>query len=66
MQESRKLKDFLIERQSPKGLDVLCGLKNFAIITYAVPASRFEGIFPDRFQLDIIELEGQSMARRES
>ncbi len=61
MQESRKLKDYLIERPSPKGLDVLCGLKNFAIITYAVPASRFKGVFPDRFELDKIVLGGQTM-----
>ena len=60
MQESRKLKDYLIERPCPKGLDVLCGLKNFAIITYAVPVSRFEGIFPDRFKLDTIDLDGET------
>lgn len=61
VQESRKLKDYLIERPRPKGLDVLCGLKNFAIITYAVPANRFEGIFPDRFELDTIQFEGEEM-----
>jgi len=61
VQESRKLKDYLIERPSPKGLDILCGLKNFAIITYAVPSNRFEEVFPDRFELDTIELDGQTM-----
>lgn len=61
MQESRKLKDYLIERPKPKGIDVLCGLKHFAIITYAVPSDRFQGIFPDRFRLDTIEIDGQEM-----
>lgn len=61
MQQSRKLNDYLIDRPKPKGIDVLCGLKHFAIITYAVPAGRFEGIFPERFQLDTVEVNGQEM-----
>jgi len=59
MQEPLKFTDFLIERPKPKGIDVLCGLKHFAIITYAVPAERFEGIFPDRFKLDTVSVDGQ-------
>ncbi|MDP0588317.1 MAG: DUF2071 domain-containing protein [Candidatus Endonucleobacter bathymodioli] len=61
MQESRKLEDYLIERPKPKGIDVLCGLKHFAIITYAVPADRFHGLFPERFQLDTVVINGQEM-----
>lgn len=61
MQESRRMKDFLIERPKPKGIDVLCGLQHFAIITYAVPVERFQGILPKRFQLDTIEIDGQEM-----
>jgi len=61
MQKSRKLKDYLIDRPKPKGIDVLCGLKHFAIITYAVPSERFKGLFPDRFQLDTVEVNGQEM-----
>ncbi|WP_039992210.1 DUF2071 domain-containing protein [Paraglaciecola chathamensis] len=61
MQASRKLKDYLTERPKPKGIDVLCGLKHFAIITYAVPTERFQGIFPDRFKLDTVEIDGQEM-----
>ena len=61
MQEQRKLSDYLINRQKPKGIDVLCGLKHFAIITYAVPVERFAGIFPERFTLDTIDLNGQKM-----
>ncbi|MQX52285.1 DUF2071 domain-containing protein [Alcanivorax sediminis] len=61
MQESRKIKDYLIERPKPQGIDVLCRLKHFSIITYAVPSSRFKGIFPERFQLDAVEIDGQEM-----
>ncbi|MGY6563937.1 MAG: DUF2071 domain-containing protein [Halomonadaceae bacterium] len=61
MQLSRKMEDYLLERPAPKGIDVLCGLQHFAIITYAVPAERFQGIFPDRFKLDTIEVDGQVM-----
>lgn len=61
MQEPRKLQDYLIERPEPRGIDVLCGLKHFAIITYAVPAARFEGLFPSRFQLDTVDVDGQEM-----
>jgi len=61
VQESRKLHDYLIDRPKPKGIDVLCGLKHFAIITYAVPVDRFQGIFPDRFRLDTVEVDGQLM-----
>lgn len=61
VQEPRKFQDYLIKRPSPRGIDVLCGLKHFAIITYAVPAERFEGIFPERFKLDTVVLNGQEM-----
>ena len=61
VQESRKLQDYLIERPRPKGIDVLWGLQHFAIITYAVPADRFQGIFPERFRLDTVEVDSQEM-----
>ena len=61
MQKSRKLEDYLIERPKPQGIDVLCDLKHFAIITYAVPVDRFQGLFPERFQLDSVEVSGQEM-----
>ena len=61
MQNPRKLKDYLVDRPQPKGIDVRCGLKHFAIITYAVPANRFQGLFPDRFRLDTVEINGQKM-----
>ncbi|MEZ7502399.1 DUF2071 domain-containing protein [Psychrobacter sp. Arc29] len=61
MQEARKLADYITKRPKPKGIDVLCGLKHFAIITYAVPADRFKGLFPARFKLDVVEIGGQEM-----
>lgn len=61
MQEFRRFRDCLIDRPKPKGIDVLCGLKHFAIITYAVPIDRFRGLFPDRFELDKIEVGGREM-----
>ncbi|WP_105181865.1 DUF2071 domain-containing protein [Pseudoalteromonas sp. T1lg21] len=60
--ESLKLKDFLHPRPSPKGIDVLCKLQHFAIITYAVEPSRFCGIFPNRFKLDTLTINGQEKA----
>jgi hypothetical protein len=61
VQALRKFESVLIDRPKPKGIDVLCGLENFAIITYAVPAARFDGIFPNRFELDTVEISGQEM-----
>lgn len=61
MQAVRKFEDYLTERPQPKGIDVQCGLKHFAIITYAVPADRFTGIFPKRFKLDTVKVDGQEM-----
>ncbi len=61
MQEPRRMKDYLTDRPKPKGIDVVCGLKHFAIITYAVPSARFQGLFPERFELDTISIDGQEM-----
>lgn len=62
MQKVLKIKDFLHPRPAPSGLDVICKLQHFAIITYAVDPKRFEGIFPARFKLDTIVIEGQEKA----
>lgn len=59
MQELRRFKDYLHDRPKPTGLDVVCGLKHFSIITYAVPADRFEGIFPAKFKLDTVMVDGE-------
>ena len=59
MQDLRRFEDYLYERPKPTGIDVVCGLKNFSIITYAVPGERFDGIFPDRFKLDTVMVDGK-------
>lgn len=59
MQELRRSKDYLHDRPKPTGIDVVYGLKHFSIITYVVPADRFKNIFPDRFKLDIIKMDGE-------
>ncbi|MCW8108984.1 DUF2071 domain-containing protein [Alteromonas ponticola] len=60
--DSLKLKDFIHPRPVPKGIDVLCKLQHFAIITYAVEPSRFDGLFPDRFKLDTLIICGEEKA----
>lgn len=60
--DSLKLSDYLHSRPSPKGIDVLCKLQHFAIITYAVDPTRFDGLFPDRFKLDTVEISGVEKA----
>ena len=59
---SLKLNDFLYSRPAPKGIDVLCKLKHFAIITYAVEPARFAGLFPERFKLHTVEINGEEKA----
>lgn len=61
MQTTRKFKDYLNEKPTPKGIDVVCSLKHFSIITYAVPAQRFSGLFPERFKLDTVDVNGEKM-----
>jgi len=60
--ESLKFENFLDPKPKPKGIDVLCKLQHFAIITYAVAPSRFDGLFPDRFKLDTVEINGEDKA----
>lgn len=54
--------DCLSERPAPTGVDVLCKLQHFAIITYAVDPGRFKGLIPERFQLDTVWLGGEQKA----
>ena len=44
-----KFKNFLYPCPVPSGIDVDFKLKHFAIITYAIDAKRFVGLFPSRF-----------------
>ncbi|MCY0964754.1 DUF2071 domain-containing protein [Parathalassolituus penaei] len=58
MQEPREFADYLLPRPTPSGIDIDCGLQHFAIITWAVPAHRFDGLMPERFQLDTVMVNG--------
>ncbi|EAQ79052.1 DUF2071 domain-containing protein [Blastopirellula marina] len=53
------LADFLYDRPQPRGIDALCTLEHFSIITYAVPIERFAGLIHPRFALDAIVVDGQ-------
>jgi hypothetical protein len=57
-----KFDDFLHPRPAPSGIDVVCKLKHFSIITYAVEPSRFYGLLPPRFKLDTIAIDGNEKA----
>jgi hypothetical protein len=62
MQPKLRLSDFLHDRPQPSGIDVLCKLQHFAIITYAFDPERFTGVMPPRFRLDTVELDGVEKA----
>ncbi|WP_219338527.1 DUF2071 domain-containing protein [Luteimonas deserti] len=57
-----KFADALHARPEPSGIDIACGLKHFAIITYAFDPLRFAGVMPDRFKLDTVGIDGQERA----
>lgn len=57
-----KFADHLHPRPQPKGIDVLCKLQHFALITYAVDPARFRNIIPEHFKLDTIEYQGKRVA----
>ena len=54
--------DVLHPRPTPTGIDVLCKLKHFAIITYAVDPERFSGLIPARFKLDTVVINDTEKA----
>lgn len=62
MQEALRISDYLHPRPTPKGVDVLCKLQHFAIITYAFDPARFAGVMPPRFKLDTVLLDGVERA----
>ena len=62
MQPPLKFSNFLHDRPAPSGLDVLCKLQHFAIITYAFDPARFAGVMPDRFKLDTVIIDGVERA----
>lgn len=62
MKDCLRFKDFLHDRPRSSGVDVLCKLQHFAIITYAVDPARFEGLIPSRFRLDTTVIDGKEKA----
>jgi hypothetical protein len=62
MQQTLRISDFLHNRPRPSGLDVLCKLQHFAIITYAFDPDRFAGVMPSRFRLDTVRIDGKEKA----
>ncbi|SFC48322.1 DUF2071 domain-containing protein [Pragia fontium] len=59
MQAPQLFRDFLHPRPQPAGIDVICSLQHFSIITYAITPNRFEGLIPERFKLDTVVIDGQ-------
>lgn len=62
MQPPLKISDFLHDRPKPSGLDVICKLQHFAIVTYSFDPARFAGVMPDRFKLDTVMIDGVERA----
>lgn len=60
--QALKFSDYLHPRPQPKGLDVLCKLQHFALVTYALDPERFKDIIPPRFKLDTIEYKAKTIA----
>ncbi len=52
----------LSERPPVHGLNVVSDLRHFAIISYAIPAMRIRPLIPNYFELETIQLKGQSLA----
>ncbi|WP_233259505.1 DUF2071 domain-containing protein [Ramlibacter sp. WS9] len=57
-----KFADVLHDRPRPSGIDVLCKLQHFSIITYAFNPARFHGVMPPRFRLDTVQIDGVEKA----
>lgn len=57
-----RFQDCLHPRPAPSGIDVLCKLQHFAIVSYAFDPARFAGVMPGRFRLDAVSIDGQERA----
>ncbi|GIK57110.1 MAG: DUF2071 domain-containing protein [Chloroflexi bacterium] len=57
-----KFRDVLIKRPKVRGIDAVCQLQHFAIITYAVAPERLVGLIPGRFRLDEVAIDGRAQA----
>lgn len=57
-----RFRDILSKRPQTGGIDAVCQLQHFAIITYAVDPGRFAGLIPGRFKLVEVEIDGRPQA----
>lgn len=57
--EKLKLKNFLHQRPKTNGIDVLCKLQHFAIITYTIEPETVRHLIPERFELDVVIIDGK-------
>ncbi|TKR31059.1 DUF2071 domain-containing protein [Luteimonas gilva] len=57
-----RFRDHLIPRPQPHGIDVVCKLQHFAIVTYAFDPSKLDGSMPPRFEPDLVEIDGRPQA----
>ncbi len=62
MQTPLTFSDVLVKRPPPRGIDAVCQLQHFAIVTYAVAPERFASLIPGRFKLLEVEINGRAQA----
>lgn len=62
MQTPLQLIDFIHQRPQPSGIDAVCKLRHFSIITYAVNPDRFTDLIPPRFKLDTVKINNEEKA----
>jgi hypothetical protein len=52
----------MLQRPAVGGIDAITTLRHFAIVTYALPPERLQGLVHPRFELDCIRLDGRKRA----
>jgi len=57
-----RFSECLHDRPTPTGIDVLCKLQHFAIVTYAIPPERLSRLIPPRFRLDCVNIGANERA----
>lgn len=62
MQERLRFKDFSQERPRPSGLDAICKLRHFALLTYTVDPQPLTELIHKRFKPDTVLIEGRVKA----
>ena len=62
MQESKQWQQVMTQRPCPRGMDVVCQLQHFAIISYAIAPERLRRLIPSQYELDTVDIDGVAMA----